>query len=102
MSDRTQNIAKDRAPVVYFDGVIAHGAMRGAIQLELGVCVFTATMPGMLQSEIVATAHLRCGRTAALELRKAIDDALTRHAASEVVSDHATAADTPVIPLLRN
>jgi hypothetical protein len=61
------------APFVYFDFVLTHGAMSGAIQIELAARMASPIQGGGVKMEAVATAHLRCTPAAAIFLRDALD-----------------------------
>jgi hypothetical protein len=65
------------APFVYADGVIAYGSSTGEVQIELAANTLLPSGDGVTtRGQLVVTAHLRCGRTAALDIRRAIDQAL--------------------------
>jgi hypothetical protein len=66
----------ENAPFVYFDGVMAAGIHHGTIQLELAAATLVPTPDGKTTRVHVITGHLRCGPSAAADLRKAIDGAL--------------------------
>ncbi len=63
-------------PMVYFDIVAAHGTMNNVLQIELGSRILAALPDGRVEIKFISTARLRCSPTAAVNLRKAIDEAL--------------------------
>ena len=64
------------APFIYFDEVLAAGVHQSNIRLELGAGTVIPTADGQAKTVHVITAHLRCSPPAAIELRRAIDNAL--------------------------
>src|SRR5262245_1006049 len=71
------------APFIYFDEVLTAGIHQGNIRLELGASTTIPTADGQTKTVHVITAHLRCSPSAAVTLRKAIDDALLLLAPAE-------------------
>lgn len=63
------------APVIFFDGVSNLGNFHGIVNLTL-VSSRNLMSDGVVVSDIVAMAFLRCGIQGAIELRNAIDQAL--------------------------
>lgn len=68
--------SRDNAPFVVFDGVVAHGVMNGAVQIELASRTLIPQSAGELVVEFVAAGHLRCSPASAVALRDALDSAL--------------------------
>lgn len=65
------------APIVYFDGIAAHGTLNGAIQIELASRIMTPKSDGSgVTISFVACGRLRCSPSAAISLRESIDTAL--------------------------
>jgi hypothetical protein len=69
-------VNSERAPFLYFDGVMTYASTAGQVQLELGANTAVPTADGGIRSEVVITAHLRCSQAAARILRDSIDKAL--------------------------
>jgi hypothetical protein len=63
------------APFIFFEGVPNLGFNNGVVNLTLANGRHLMT-EGAAVTDFVAVAHLRCSVVAAMELRKAIDDAL--------------------------
>jgi hypothetical protein len=63
------------APFIYFEGVPNFGHLNGIINLTLATSRHLLK-DGASATDFVVAAHLRCNMRAAMELRKAIDDAL--------------------------
>lgn len=70
-------VVKDlpHAPVIYFDGAPNFGANSGIINVTLAMARHLSASD-TIASDILAVAHLRCSIPAAMDLRKALDDAL--------------------------
>jgi hypothetical protein len=81
--DKTQQVAPVKitvsdaalAPFIFFEGVPNLGFNNGVVNLTLAAGRHLMT-DGISATDFVAVAHLRCNVIAAMELRKAIDDAL--------------------------
>jgi hypothetical protein len=70
----------DAAPVIYFDGVIAHGIRDGVIQLELAmnqIVPVSLEGSGKTKVKVVVVAHLRCTASTALDLAETIEKITT-------------------------
>jgi hypothetical protein len=72
---RVSDTSVEAAPFIYFDAVLTAGCIQGNVRVELGA---GAVVPqdGEAETVHIITAHLRCSPSAALALRKALDDAL--------------------------
>jgi hypothetical protein len=66
----------ERAPFIYFDGVVTAGVHHGTIQFELVASTLVPTPDGKTTRVHLITGHLRCSPSAAADLRKAIDGTL--------------------------
>src|SRR5262245_2530955 len=66
----------ETAPFIYFDEVLTASAHQGNVRLELGAGTIIPTADGQAKTVHVVTAHLRCSPSAAIALRKAIDNTL--------------------------
>ena len=78
-TDRLVISARDlpHAPIVFFEWAPASGFANGIISATLGANCNTQVRPnGEVMSEPLVVAHLRCSVQAALNLRRAIDNAL--------------------------
>jgi hypothetical protein len=70
----------DAAPVIYFDGVIAHGVRDGVIQLELAmnqIVPVSLEGGGKTKVKVVVVAHLRCTTSTAFDLAETIEKITT-------------------------
>jgi hypothetical protein len=79
-ADRLVVSARDlpHAPIVFFEWAPASGFANGIISATLGANCNTQVRPnGEVVSEPLVVAHLRCSVQAALNLRRAIDNALS-------------------------
>jgi hypothetical protein len=65
----------EQAPFIYFDGVVTYGVNFGIIQIELAANILSPEGKGV-RTDVLITAHLRCGPTAAIALRESITKAL--------------------------
>ena len=65
----------ERAPFIYFDGVLCMGTHNGAIQIELAANALMPEGTGV-RIDLLQTAHLRCSPAAAADLQNAIGKAL--------------------------
>jgi hypothetical protein len=64
------------APIIYFDGAPNFGNNNGIVNVTLATSRHLGNAAGGVTSDVLAVAHLRCTVQAAINLRKAIDDAL--------------------------
>jgi hypothetical protein len=64
------------APIVYFEGAPNFGINNGIINVTLAVARNLPDGQGGVAQDAVAIAYLRCNVPAAIELRKALDDAI--------------------------
>jgi hypothetical protein len=65
------------APIVFFEWAPASGFANGIVSVTLGANCNTQVRPnGEVTSETLVVAHLRCSVQAALNLRRALDNAL--------------------------
>ena len=64
------------APIIYFEGAPNFGINNGIVNVTLAVVRNLPDGQGGVAQDVVAIAHLRCNVPAALELRKALDDAI--------------------------
>ena len=67
----------DSAPVLFFDSAPASGAKDGVIGITLVAARHLPIDGGKVVMQFGTVAHLRCSVASALELRNAIDRALT-------------------------
>jgi hypothetical protein len=67
--------SSERAPFIYFDGVVTFGVNNGVIQIELAANTIIPEGVGT-KNDVLITAHLRCSPSAAIGLRDAINKAL--------------------------
>jgi|EndMetStandDraft_3_1072993.scaffolds.fasta_scaffold881409_1 hypothetical protein len=66
------------APIVFFEWAPASGCANGIVSVTLGANCNTQVRPnGEVMSEMLVVAHLRCSVQAALNLRRALDNALS-------------------------
>jgi hypothetical protein len=73
------------APIVFFEWAPASGFANGIISVTLGANCNTQVRPnGDVMSETLVVAHLRCSVQAALNLRRALDNALSLAARGRV------------------
>ena len=63
------------APLVYFDGVPVYGVSAGNVQLELAARMLSPGH-GVVNVDLICTAHLRCSPQAAVELIDSLQKAL--------------------------
>ena len=70
-------VVKDahHAPVIYFEGAPNFGHNNNVINITLATSTHLSNGDGVL-TEAFAVAHLRCNIPAAMDLRRAIDNAL--------------------------
>jgi hypothetical protein len=75
---QTVLLVKDvpHAPIVYFEGAPSFGINNGIVNVTLAVARNLPDGQGGLAQDVIASAYLRCNVPAALELRKALDDAI--------------------------
>ena len=65
------------APIVFFEWAPASGFANGIVSVTLGANCNTQVRPnGEVTSETLVVAHLRCSVQAAVNLRRALDNAL--------------------------
>ncbi|MDI1265600.1 MAG: hypothetical protein PS018_20325 [bacterium] len=64
------------APFIYFDGVPLYGTYAGNLEVELAARQLMPKADGTVASDIVCTAHLRMGPSAAVMLIDALQKAL--------------------------
>jgi hypothetical protein len=78
VSKQTALLVKDlsHAPIVYFEGAPNFGINNGIINVTLAVARNLPDGQGGVAQDAIAIAYLRCNLPAALELRKALDDAI--------------------------
>jgi hypothetical protein len=77
----------ESAPFIYFDAVLTAGIHQGNVRVELGASTVIPTGDSQAKTVQVITAHLRCSPSAAVTLRKAIDDALLLLASAKAQSN---------------
>lgn len=65
-----------RAPFIYFDGVMSHGTLHGAIQVDLGARVIHTAEGEPPRATAEAVARLRCSPAAAEDLIRNLQAAL--------------------------
>jgi hypothetical protein len=75
-SDLVYEDAGGLAPLVYFDIIGAYGTMHGAIEIELATRVLVPKPNGPTEVKFLSSGRLRCGATAAANLRNGLDAAL--------------------------
>ncbi len=63
------------APFIFFEGVPSFGFLNGVVNITLAAGRHLMK-DGVVSSDVVAVAHLRCNQVAATELRNALNDAL--------------------------
>jgi len=75
---RVAELSSSLVPFVYFDGVICHGAHQGVIQIELAAkTIVPDDNPKTgARNVVVVTAHVRCSREAAINLKQVLESAL--------------------------
>ena len=66
------------APVIFFEWAPVSGYADGIVSITLGASCPQIRPNGEVRGEAVTTAHLKCSIQAALNLRDAIDNALSR------------------------
>jgi hypothetical protein len=64
------------ASFVYFDITAAHGALNGAIQIELASRILIPRPDGPVEVRFRTTGHLRCSPVAAAQLRDSLNAAI--------------------------
>lgn len=65
------------APFIYFDVVPTFGVMGGAVQVECAARTMLPAGPdGVIHTEVLCTAHIRCSPLAAADLITALQKAL--------------------------
>jgi hypothetical protein len=64
------------APIIYFDGVAAHGVIYGAIQIEVISRTLIPLEDGSATNELLVTGRLRCSPTAAQALIDALQKSI--------------------------
>ena len=69
---------KPRAPIIFFERAPMSGYADGIVSITLGASCPQIRPNGEVRGEAVTTAHLKCSIQAALNLRDAIDNALSR------------------------
>jgi hypothetical protein len=67
--------ATDTAPLIFFDGSYAYGALGGMLQIELAATMLVPS-EDKIHFRPICTAHLRGSPAAMLQLREAIDKAM--------------------------
>jgi len=74
----TALLVKDlpHAPIVYFEGAPSSGINSGIVNVTLAVVRNLPDGQGGVAQDVIAVAYLRCNMPAAIELRKALDDAI--------------------------
>jgi hypothetical protein len=81
----TALLVKDlpHAPIVYFEGAPSFGINTGILNVTLAVVRNLPDGQGGVAQDAIAVAYLRCHTPAAVELRKALDDAILLGAKTE-------------------
>lgn len=64
------------APIIYFDGAPNFGNNNGIINITLAVARHMSSGGNGVVSDVIAVAHLRCSIQAAIDLQRALNDAL--------------------------
>jgi hypothetical protein len=64
------------APFVFFEGAPSFGFNHGVVCITLAAGRHLLK-EGLISSDVIAVAHLRCGVRGAMELRNALDNALS-------------------------
>ena len=78
MSHARDARATPHAPIVYFDGAPASGCANGIVNIALSANCPEICPNGEVRGEVVIAAYLKCSIPAAINLRAAIDNALSR------------------------
>jgi hypothetical protein len=83
--DQTALLVQDlpHAPIIYFEGAPSFGINNGIINVTLAVARHLPDGQGGVAQDVIAIAYLRCNLPAAMELRKALDDAILLGAKTE-------------------
>ena len=69
---------KPRAPIIFFERAPMSGYADGIVSITLGASCPQIRPNGEVRGEAVTTAHLKCSIQAAVNLREAINNALSR------------------------
>jgi hypothetical protein len=69
---------KPRAPIIFFERAPMSGYADGIVSITLGASYPQIRPSGEVRREAVIAAHLKCSIQAAVNLRDAIDNALSR------------------------
>ena len=72
-------VGQAAAPHVFVDGILGFGAIGGMIQLEVGSTLLVVKPDDSTEVQVACVAHLRFHPRVALNLIKAINDALAYH-----------------------
>lgn len=64
------------AGFIYFDNVTNSGAANGIVNITLTACRYIARLDGTVAGDNVVVAYLRCSLGAAVELQRAVNNAL--------------------------
>ena len=72
-------VGQAAAPHIYLDGILGFGAIGGMIQFEVGSTLLVVKPDDSTEVQVACVAHLRFHPRVALNLVKAINDALALH-----------------------
>jgi hypothetical protein len=85
VAKQTALLVKDlpHAPIVYFEGAPSFGINNGIVNVTLAVVRNLPDGQGGIAQDVIAIGYLRCNVPGAIELRKALDDAILLGAKTE-------------------
>jgi hypothetical protein len=74
------------APIIFFDGAPLSGGANGIVSIVLSASCSEIRPDGEVRGEAVIAAYLKCSISAAINLRAAIDNALSRASGTSQVT----------------
>lgn len=72
-------VGQAAAPHIFMDGILGFGAIGGTIQLEIGSSVLIIKPDDTTELQVACIGHMRMTPRTALNVIKALNDALTLH-----------------------